>query len=69
MSLKVIQLFIFKNARRHVLILDALIGVDSRRQITLQIHMLDPLDIQRSDSIVALPQRFEFIVRKFLKQI
>ena len=56
MLLNKFKLSRFKNPRRHILILDALIGQNRGRQIPLQIHMAQPLHIEGGDGVVAVPK-------------
>ena len=56
MLLNKFKLSRFKNPRRHILILDALIGQNRGRQIPLQIHMAQPLHIEGCDGVVAVPK-------------
>ena len=56
MFLNVIRLFISEYSRRHILVLDPLIGDHCRRQIPLQIHLLKSSVILLCDFVVAFPQ-------------
>ena len=62
--LHIIILAVLKNSRRHVGILDAVIGQDRRRQLRLQVHRRKTLCVLPGDLIIARPKRFLVIIGK-----
>ena len=63
MRLEVVQSLGFQHAGGHVLVLDPLVGENRGGEVTLQLHGLQPLDIETGDSVVAAPETLEFLGR------
>ena len=62
MLLDIFKLLRRKHAGSHVLVLDALVGQDSRSQTRLQVHMRQPLRVQPGNGVVAPPEGLQFPV-------
>ena len=69
MLLHIIKLAVLEHRRRHILIGDALIGQDGRRQLMVEIHLLQPVIILFCDPVIACPQLLCFPVRQSLKEM
>ena len=55
MALHVIKLAVFEDRRRHILVLDPIIGKYCRRQLTSKVHIVKPAIVFFGDLVVAIP--------------